>query len=536
MFLHPMEKWRLYSRFDNGQLAGGRIEVVRLLGLIAGLILLIACINFMNLSTARSERRAKEVGIRKVVGVHKRLLVAQFLGESVFLAFLAALIAVALVHLSLPAFNELTEKRLFMDYSNPWFWISALSFILLTGVVAGTYPAFYLSSFQPIKVLKGTFAPVKGAITPRKVLVVLQFTIAITLIVSTLIVRRQIQYAQDRENGYSKDNLMYHMFTGEVDKNYALIRNELLQSGMALSVNKTSAPVTENWSNSWGFEWAGKDPNNRMVFNRYCADGHLASTMGFQFIKGRDMDPEKYKSDSMACVLNEAAVKAMGFKDPIGQVIKDGDSKFTVVGVVKNFILSSPFQPIEPMIIQGSSGWFNVVNIKLDGRQPTAKALARVEGIFKKYNPEYPFEYKFVDEEYARKFNDERRTQSLATVFAALAIFISCLGLFGLAAYTAESRTKEIGVRKVLGASVSSITALLSRDFLKLVLISIILAIPLAWWGMTKWLENFEYRAPMSWWIFILSGVLALLIAFATVSVQAVKAALSNPVRNLRSE
>jgi putative ABC transport system permease protein len=536
MFVYPMSRWRLYSSFKEGVEDGGRIEFVRLFGIIAVFILLIACINFMNLSTARSEKRAKEVGIRKVVGAPKSALVGQFIGESVLLALIAGILAVLIVQVSLPAFNKLTDKELFIDYGNYRNWVFTLGFILLTGIIAGSYPAFFLSSFQPVKVLKGIFRSSKALIAPRKILVVLQFSFAIILIIGTLVVKHQIDYAREREAGYDKKNLIYHALSGDLEKNYELVKNELLESGVATSVSKTNAPVTQGWSDSWDFQWAGKDPNDKTDFDRFSADQDIVKTAGFQLVKGRDFNLKQFPTDSTAVLLNESAVKAMNFKEPIGQLIEDIGIKWHVVGVIKDFILQSPYHPLKPMVIEGARGWFNVMHIKLNPAKSTEANLKIAEGIFKKYNPEYPFEYKFIDEEYARKFDDEKRTGILTALFAGLTIFISCLGLFGLAAYMAQNRIKEIGVRKVLGASVTSITTLLSKDFLKLVIIALLIASPIAGFTMYKWLQNYPYRVNLEWWVFALAGMSAISIAILTVSFQAIKAAMSNPVKNLRTE
>jgi ABC-type lipoprotein release transport system permease subunit len=536
MFMYPMERWRLYSRFENGKESGGMIEFVRLFAIIAAFILLIACINFMNLSTARSEKRAKEVGIRKVAGAQKKSLVAQFLGESILVALIAGMIGLALVELVLPAFGRLTNRVLHIQYSDAGNWGMYFAFILFTGLVAGSYPAFFLSSFQPIRVLKGAVLKVNSGVTPRKVLVILQFTFAIILTIGTIIIRQQIKYAQERQTGYNKDNLVYHFLTGDLDKNYMLVKNELLSKGIATSVTKTSAPMTEGWSNSWGFQWAGKQEGDKRLFDRFCADDKLAATAGLQIIQGRDLDLGQFPTDSQAILLNESAVKAMGFKDPIGQIIKDDDRSWHVVGVFRDFILQSPYRKTEPMVVEGASGWFNVMHIKLNGARGTADNLKQMETVFRTFNPSFPFDAKFVDNEYARKFENEQRTGKLVSVFTILTILISCLGLFGLATYMAEARIKEIGVRKVLGASVSGITALLSKDFLKLVGIALLIAIPVAWWAMHAWLEKFEYRVEIQWWYFALAGVSAILIALFTVSYQALKAGLSNPVKSLRSE
>ena len=536
MFLYPISRWRLYSSFENGVESGGLIEFVRIFCSIAFFILLIACINFMNLSTARSEKRAKEVGIRKVVGAQKGNLIAQFLGESVLIALIAGLLSLMIVQLSLPAFNNLTRKHLIVDYSSMSFWLAFLSFVVLTGVIAGSYPAFYLSSFRPTSVLKGTFRKIRALVTPRKVLVVVQFSFAIILIMSTIVVRKQLKHAQDRQTGYEKDNLGYHFLTGDLEKNYLLVKQELLASGIASSVSKTSAPLTEGWSDSWGFEWAGKAPGDKTDFDRFCVDESLAKTAGLQLVKGRDFDLQQFPTDSLAILLNESAAKAMGFKDPIGQLIRDNGKEWHVVGVFRDFILHSPFYPTRPMVVEGAKGWFNVIHMKLNGNNGMAANLKNMEQIFKKYNPAYPFDFKFVDEEYANKFEDEKRIATLSGLFAALTIFISCLGLFGLATYMTSTRVKEIGVRKVLGASVGSITSLLSKDFIKLVAVSFVIAAPIAWYAMSKWLDDYPYRTALEWWLFAIAGLLALMIALVTVSFQAIKAAIANPVHSLRSE
>ncbi|MDB5247177.1 MAG: FtsX-like permease family protein [Segetibacter sp.] len=538
MFIYPISRWRLYSSFTNGvEDNSGRIEFVRLFAIIAAFILLIACINFMNLSTARSEKRAKEVGIRKVVGAQKTSLVSQFIGESILMAFLSGIVAVIIVLFTLQPFNRLVNEKVAIDFGSPIAWLAAIGFIIFTGLLAGSYPAFFLSSFRPVQVLKGSFKKAHALITPRKVLVVLQFTFAIVLIICTIIVKQQINYAKDRQAGYNKNNLAYHFLTGDLEKNYELVKNELLSTAIASSITKTSSPLTESWSDGWGQEWEGKDPNDKTDFYRYSQDGGLGVTAGLQFIKGRDFDLEKYLTDSTGMIINESAWKVMKFKDPIGKTVKDNGVEWHIVGVIKDFIMTSPYEATRPMLISGpKSLWFNTMLIKFNEHSSTADNLKKAEVIFKKYNPEYPFDYKFVDEEYALKFEEEKRIGVLAGIFAGLTIFISCLGLFGLATYMAENRIKEIGVRKVLGASVTGITTLLSKDFLKLVFVSYILAAPIAWWAMHSWLEDYTYRVQINWWVFVIAGILSILIAILTVSYQAIKAAIRNPVKSLRTE
>jgi ABC-type antimicrobial peptide transport system permease subunit len=541
VFTQPMNRVYLYAKSDNAKLVGGQIETVRLFGLIAAFILLIACINFMNLSTARSERRAKEVGIRKVVGAQKHFLIFQFLGESILVSVLAFILALFIVQISLSAFNQLVGKQLVINYSDPFLWLFSIAFILFTGLVAGSYPAFYLSAFNPAKVLKGSFKNAKALIAPRKVLVIVQFTFAIILMIGTFIVVRQIQYGVNRDSGYDRNNLIYLFTQGDVDKHYQSIKNELLNNGFAESVTQSANPITQRWSDSWGYQWEGSNKADEKIdFLRLGSDANFTKTIGVKLVEGRDIDVYKFPTDSTAIVLNEAAVKAMRLKNPVGAIIRQaGDSsQWHVVGVVKDFIIESPFQQqINPLMIFGPGNmFFQVIHVKLNPNKTTAANIAGVGAIFKKYNPQYPFEYVFADESYANKFRNAQRTGTLAALFAGLTIFISCLGLFGLAAYMAENRIKEIGVRKVLGASVTSIASLLSVDFLKLVLISFIIAVPIAWWAMSQWLESYTYRIHIQWWVFALAGLLSILIAVITISYQAIKAARANPVKSLRTE
>lgn len=530
------DSW-LYSKAQNGKYVGGRIERVKLFAIIAAFILLIACINFMNLSTARSEKRAKEVGIRKVVGAQKSSLVSQFITESILLSFFAAIIAVLIVLVSLPGFNKLTDKELFINFADPLYWLFGLAFILFTGLLAGSYPAFYLSSYQPVKVLKGTFKAAHALVTPRKVLVVLQFTFAIALIICTIIVQHQVKYAEARDTGYSRAQLVYINLQGDITKHFDAIKNELLNKGAATAVTKSMSPVTQRYGARWGFSWAGSSgEDNKIVFVNMASDADFVKTMEVKLVQGRDIDIKKYPSDSTAMLLNESAVKIMRFKDAIGQTVKGDGTDWKVVGVIKDFIYESPYEKISPLMVMGPKSWFNVMHVKLNPGKTTAANLAIMENIFKQYNPQYPFDCKFVDEEYALKFKDEKRIGTLVGLFAGLTILISCLGLFALATYMAENRIKEIGVRKVLGASVAGITTLLSKDFLKLVIVSFLIASPLAWWAMHQWLQSYTYRIGIEWWVFALAAVLSIVIAILTVSYQAIKAAVANPVKSLRTE
>ncbi|HSZ35225.1 MAG TPA: FtsX-like permease family protein, partial [Puia sp.] len=500
--------------------------------------LLIACINFMNLSTARSEKRAKEVGIRKVSGAYKSALVIQFLGESMFIAIISGVFGLILAQIFLPSYNLLLGKNLSLPYLNPAFWFYALLFIFVTGMLAGSYPAFFLSSFKPVSVLKGKFKNAQSLVTPRRVLVILQFSFAIILIISTLAVAQQIRFAQKRDTGYDRSQLVYHFSTGTLTKNYKMVKEELLKSGIATMVNRTSWPITEVWSDTWDIMWSGKLPDDKTDFDRFSTDENLVNTAGLKIIKGRDMDLTNYPTDSTAALLNEGAVKTMGFKNPIGQLIKDDGKTYHVIGVIRDFILRSPFFPVSPMAIEGcaSNTGLNVINVKLSSGSNIQSDMQKMEQIIRKYNPEYPFEYHFVDEQYAKKFEDTKRTGTLAALFAGLTIIISCLGLFGLASFMAVQRTKEIGVRKVLGASVINLWKLLSKDFIVLVLISLWIAAPISYFLMYEWLLQFEYRTPLSLWIFVSAGMGAIAITMLTVSYQCIRAALSNPVTSLRSE
>lgn len=535
-FLYPFTRSYLYSKFENAIEVGGRIELIRMFGIIGAFILIIACINFMNLSTARSEKRAKEVGVRKVIGATKGSLIGQFLSESILISFFASLLALIIILVALPYFNMLIEKELALDIGSKWFWIVGIGIILFTGILAGSYPAFYLSAFKPVAAFKGVFNNKKSIITPRKVLVIIQFTFAISLIISTVIVKQQIKFAQERQLGYSKDNLIYYHLEGEAEKNYHLIKEELNSLGIVESISKTSQPVTQGWSNTWGMEWKGKIEDDRTLVNRFAADEDIIKTMGFEMLQGRDFDLKKFPSDSTAVILNEAAVKLMKFESPIGQIIKDNGTDWNVIGVIKDFVLQSPYRPIDPMVIQGASAGFNVIHIRFNQLNTTSKNLAMTTSVFKKHNPSYPFDFQFVDQEYQKKFNNEKKTGQLASLFTMLAILISCLGLFGLASYMAENRTKEIGIRKVLGATIRNITHLLSKEFLKLVMIAFLIALPLSWYFMENWLDDYEYRMVISWWIFALAGLLSMVIALLTVSYQALKAAISNPIKSLRTE
>ncbi len=537
VFAFPIRDKYLYNKSENGKYVAGNLVTVRMFSIIAGLILLIACINFMNLSTARSEKRAKEVGVRKVVGARKGALVIQFMLESIILSFISFLIALLLVVIVLPFFNDLVGKKLAIRYGNFIFWGLSLLFIVFTGILAGSYPAFFLSSFSPVKVLKGTFKKANSKINPRSVLVVIQFTFAIVLIISTIIISQQMHYIQNRDRGYNQDALVFSDMSGDIPKKYPLIRQELLNSGAVTSVTKTMSPITQQYSDGWGFSWPGSvKEDEKLDFTRFSSDAQFVKTMGVKLLQGRDIDIYQYPTDSASILLTESAVKAMRLSNPVGSVVKGDGQDWRVVGIVKDFIIASPTEKVSPMMVLGPHSWFTTIHYRLNPARPVADNLKTIENIFKKYNSAYPFQYNFVDAEYAQKFVSIERTSKLTTLFSALTIIISCLGLFGLAAYMAEVRTKEIGVRKVLGASITSITTLLSKDFLRLVIVALLIAVPIAWYASHQWLLNFQYRIGVPVWAFVLAGVLSILIAILTVGFLSLRAAKANPTKSLRSE
>ncbi|WP_428654554.1 ABC transporter permease [Runella sp.] len=536
VFLHPMSQWHLYSEFKNGINTGGRIEFVWLFGIVGAFVLLLACINFMNLSTARSEKRAKEVGIRKAVGSVRGQLINQFFSESLLVVVVAFVLSLLLVQLILPAFNEVADKQMSILWTNPLFWLLGIGFTLLTGLIAGSYPALYLSSFQPIKVLKGTFRVGRFAAVPRKILVVVQFTVSVTLIIGTIVVFRQIQYAKSRPIGYSRDGLLtVPINTPDLVGHYDVLRNDLLKTGAVTEMSESSSPITSIWAINNGYDWRGKDPSIQGNFAAVSVTHDFGKTIGWEFKEGRDFSRE-FALDSSGIILNETAIKFMGLKKPIGEIVKINEKSFHVIGVVKDLVMQSPYSPVFRTSFVLDYNDVGVINIKINPAISSREALARLEVVFKKHNPSAPFDYKFADEEYAKKFSDEERIGKLATFFAVLAIFISCLGLFGLASFVAEQRTKEIGIRKVLGASVSNLWGLLSKDFVLLVIISCLISSPIAYYFMDNWVQKYEYHTDISWWVFVLSAVGALAITLLTVSFQAIKAALMNPVRSLKTE
>ncbi len=541
IFLHPMSDWHLRSHWDeNGNRTGGLIEYVWLFGIVGIFVLLLACINFMNLSTARSEKRAREVGIRKAIGSARGQLISQFYSESLLVVVLAFLLAIILVQFTLPWFSGVAAKKMFIPWSNPLFWLAGIAVTLITGMVAGSYPALYLSSFQPVKVLKGTFRVGRFAAMPRKFLVVLQFTISLALIIGTIIVYNQVQYSKNRPIGYNRDGLMMmEMKSPDFYGKFDLLRTDLKNSGAIVELAESSSPVTGVWSNNGGFTWDGKDPNLDTDFATIWVTHEFGKTVGWQFKEGRDLSRD-FATDSTSIVVNEAAVKFMGIKNPVGTMIRRGDEEhgenFRIVGVIKDMLMQSPYEPVKQTFYFLGYDKVNWINLKLSPNRSAGQSISKIEAAFKKYIPSAPFEYKFADSEFAAKFAAEERIGTLSTFFAALAIFISCLGLFGLASFVAEQRTKEIGIRKVLGASIANVWGMLSKDFVVLVIISCFIAAPVAWYFMNKWLQKYDYRTDISGWTFIAAAVGAMIITLLTVSFQAIKAAMANPVKSLRSE
>ncbi|MDP9076701.1 MAG: ABC transporter permease [Bacteroidota bacterium] len=537
VILHPLKDWHLYNDFKNGKAVGGFVEYVRLFSIIGILVLAIACINFMNLSTARSEKRAREVGVRKAIGSARIDLVYQFLTESVLVTFISFLLGLLLVELALPAFNTLTGSDVHIPFSNIGFWGIMIVFILFTGLIAGSRPAFYLSSFNPVKVLKGSIQMGRWASMPRKVLVVVQFTCSIALIISTVIVYQQIQYVKNRPTGYSAERLVMTDMNSDLSQHYEALKNDLLSSGVVESVASSTSPATGVYSHFSLNKWPGKNAGDESVnIGAIWVSEDYFKTLGMTFAGGHNFTGD-WKSDTLNVIVNEATVRRIGLKDPVNQLVTTNINQkpLRIIGVVKDALMDSPYSPVEPAVF-GHNPFGFVVTYRLAKNAGTHTAIERIGKIFNKYNPAYPYEYKFVNDEYERKFNLEVLVGKLAGVFAGLAIFISCLGLFGLAAYVAEQRTKEIGIRKVLGASIAEVWVLLSRDFVVLVVISCVIASPVAFYYLHNWLQKYPYRVSIGVGVFIASGMAAIVITLVTISFQAIKAALANPVKSLRSE
>jgi putative ABC transport system permease protein len=536
IFLFPYSAWHLHSEFKNGVSVGGSIEYVRLFLFLALGILFIACINFMNLSTARSEKRAREVGVRKVAGASRLVIIQQFLGESVIMALFSLVIALILVRLALPYFNTLIHQNLQIPYRQPGMWASALLLTLGTGVIAGSYPALFLSSFKPVKVLKGMVNTGKSTLRPRQILVITQFTFATCLILCSILVYKQISFIKDKPIGYNQKGLIEMDEEGTLEKSFENFRQDAINAGAVTEGAQTSGSLVNNGGSTWGIEWRGQVAGEeKLPFDQIVGTYHLTGTYGLKMLQGRDFSMAR-PADSAAIILNEAAVKLMKFKEPIGQIVKWQGTNRTVVGVVNDFVWGSPYDPVKPAIIGFMKGWTGGIGLRLNPNKSISSDLAILQKIYKKYNPDYPFEYKFADEAFASKFQTENLLGTLSAWFTGLAIFISCLGLFGLASFSAEQRRKEIGVRKVLGASVSRLWFNLSKEFIVLVMISFLIGASISFYYMSGWLQKYTYHTSISIWVFVLTISISMILCLVTVSFQAIKAALSNPVKSLRSE
>ncbi len=538
LFLQNYGESYLYSDWDNGKQTGGRIEYVRIFSIVAIIILVIACINFMNLATARSLRRAREIGVRKVVGAGKSQLIAQFMGESLLVSFLAICLSLLVVALLLPSFNALTDKELQLDFSNPFFIFLVVGLTLVAGIVSGSYPALFMSSLKPIIVLKGILKFNAGATFFRKGLVVFQFALSIILILGMIVIYRQIDYIHNKDLGFAKEDLLYIPIEGALQKSFPTFKDELLrQPGIKFVSSSQSGPL-EVGSSTQGVRWPGKDTTKLILFSANPITYDYIKTMGIQLKEGRDFDPS-FSLDTSNYLVNEAALRKIGYKDPIGKELTMWGDKGTIVGVMKDYHHNSLHVPIEPLILRlfkksWNSYWGNILVRTEKGK--TKQAIASMEKTYRQFNPGFPFRYFFTDAEMLKNYKAEHTVSKLSKYFAFLAIFISCLGLFGLVTFTAQQRVKEIGIRKVLGASVAGIVRMLSKDFLKLVLIAAVIAFPVAWWAMNRWLGDFAYRIHIGWWVFVASGIAAMLIALLTVSFQAIKSAIASPVKSLRTE
>jgi putative ABC transport system permease protein len=536
LFLFPFERIHLYDKFENGVNTGGDIEYIRLFMFLAIGILLIACINFMNLSTARSENRAREVGVRKVVGARRISLIKQFMGESLLMAVISFVFALVIITLLLPYFNGIIQKNLTVPYTAPNFWVVGLGITIITGIIAGSYPALFLSAFKPVRVLKGFIKDGKTSLRPRQVLVIIQFAFATCLILSTILIYNQINYIKNRPAGYDKDGLVELSQEGTLYEKFEEFRRDAIASGAIIEGSATSGTITIDGSSSWGVKWPGQLPGeDKIPIDQLVTTYHFTKTFGVKILKGRDFD-QANPSDSLAIMMNESAVKMMRLKEPLGQIVNWQGQQRTVVGIIKDFIWGAPGAPIKPLIVGYMKEWNGTATLRLNPALSVSNSLAKLEAVYKTYNPEYPFEYKFVDERYNDKFRTEQLLGTLANSFTILAIVISCLGLFGLASFSAEQRRKEIGIRKVLGASIGSLWFNLSKEFIQLVLIAFFIGAAFSWYFMNEWLSNYTYHTQISVWVFIITILISLAVTITTVSWQAIKAAVTNPVKSLRSE
>jgi len=535
IFLHPMDRWHLYSEFVNGKNTGGRIKYVWLFGIIGIFVLILACINFMNLSTARSSKRAKEVGIFKTLGSNRYQLILQFLAESAAVVFLALLLSLILTQISIPYFNEIAGKKLSIPWTSSIFWISITMFALIVSLLAGSYPAFYLSSFIPVKVLSGSRSAGKSATLPRKLLVIFQFTVSVSLLACTWVVYRQIQYAKARPIGFNTSKLIATGFYDRIYRSFDAFTNDLKGSGAVTHVAQSTSPPAQVWRTNGGFNWKGKDPNFAVDFPNNGVSFEFGKTIGWRVIQGRDFSKD-ILSDSGAMIITAKTAEMMNLKNPIGEIITWNDRPYHLIGIVDNILVGSPYSADMACVYHISGEQENVINLRLSESLATQEALSRIQTIYKKYAPNVPFDYTFIDQDFAKKFNDEERIGKLSSWFTYMAMFISILGLLGLAAYTAEKRTKEIGIRKVLGATVLGICQMMTKEFVSLTLISFLIAIPFSYILMNRWLQNYDYRTAITTDMYLIIGAVTFLVTVCIVSFQSLRAAWMNPVLSLKNE
>jgi putative ABC transport system permease protein len=536
LFLYPMSKWHLYQDFKEGKNVGTGISYLWSFGCIGFFVLMLACINFMNLSTARYEKRAKEIGIRKAIGSARGQLVTQFYIETFLYVLASILVSTLMVNLAMPWLNEVANKKITALLFNPLFWSAVVAFGVITGILAGSYPAFFLSSFNAVNVLKGKLLTGKYSSTPRKVLVVVQFVISLTLIIAAGIVYDQVQFVKNRPIGYEKDGMIYiQRRSPALNAHYESFRKELLDSRNVVEISQSSGPINESWFSSSGFGWQGKDPDYKEDFVTLAVSQEFGNTVSWNLLQGRDFSAQ-FSTDSSAMIINESAMKIIGKQNPLNETISWEGRNYQVIGVIKDLLLDSPYESVKPMVFVMRNANLNFINLRLNPNLPIAEAIVGIESVYKKYNSSEPFDFRFASEQHNLKFRKEEQIVKLSLTFSSLAIFISCMGIFGLASFMAEQRTKEIGVRKVLGATLFNLCKLLSIDFITLVLVSFLIAVPSAYYLMHNWLQNYEYHTEISWWIFGFTGIGVLTITLFTVSFQAIKAAMANPVKSLRSE
>jgi ABC-type antimicrobial peptide transport system permease subunit len=532
----PMKDWHLRSRYESGKQTGGRVDYVNAFSIIGAAILLIACINFMNLATARSEKRSREVGIRKCMGSQRKELIKQFLGESILITAIAFLFGLLLVAMALPFFNNLVDKKLWIDYAKPMTWITSIGFILVIGIIAGSYPSLYLSSFNPAKVLKGALHVGRGNIAPRKILVSIQFFASIFLMVGTVVIYLQMDHVRNRDAGYDRENLLMIDVNDEMKRNLPELERNMLQSGIVKSVTVSSTPVTDVWRHST-LDWPGRFEGEEISFAQFQVGYHYTETMGISVLQGRDFS-EEFATDSSAILLNKSAVEVMGLENPIGTEIRlmPYEERWHVIGVVDDVIMKSPTEEVEPGFFMLMPWWVDVVTIRLNPTVNRHDAMNGLESIFKKLNPSYPFESSSVASKFEKKYFEVNTVAALVTVFSILSVLITSLGLLGLAMFTAEQRTKEIGIRRVLGASTRSILQLFTKDYTSLVAVGFVLAAPLSWWALNQYLSRYAYRIEFYWWIVPIIGALLFLLMLAIISTQVLKAVEVNPAETLRNE